>query len=193
MVTPYLFFLGALALERAWELRLSARNARGAFARGAIEYGRGHLPAMCALHACFLFSCALEVVLWHRPFRPVLGAGCLVVALFAQALRYWAIASLGGRWNTRVIVEPGVAVVVRGPYRFLRHPNYVAVVLEGVAVPMVHGAWLTAIVFSTLNAALLAVRIRCEERALRSHCGYETRLAARPRFLPRWSVSSARS
>jgi methyltransferase len=113
-----------------------------------------------------------------------LAAACLVVVVAAQALRYWAIASLGERWNVRVIVEPGIPVEVHGPYRYLRHPNYVAVVLEGLAVPLVHGAWLTALAFSVSNAVLLAVRIRCEERALGTHCAYAARLGGRSRFVP---------
>ena len=186
MVTAYLLVLTGLALERVWELHLGRRNAQAAFVRGGVEYGRGHFAAMRILHATFFVSCALEVVLLRRPFRPLLGAGCVGVVLCAQALRYWAIASLGGRWNVRVIVEPGVPAVIRGPYRYLRHPNYVAVALEGVAVPMMHGAWLTALVFSLLDAWLLRVRIACEERALRRHCGYDARLALRPRFIPAW-------
>jgi methyltransferase len=121
---------------------------------------------MAVLHAAFLFSCALEVVLLRRPFPGALGWTALCAFLLAQVLRYWAIASLGDRWNVRVIVVPGDVPVVRGPYRFLRHPNYLAVAVEMVALPLVHGAFLTAIVFSTLNAALLRLRIRTEELAL---------------------------
>lgn len=190
MVGPYLLFLAVLAAERLFELRVSRRHAAAAFARGAIEYGRRHFAWMRALHAGFLAACALEVVLLHRPFRPALAAACLGVVVAAQALRYWAIASLGERWNVRVIVEPGIPVEVRGPYRYLRHPNYVAVVLEGFAVPLVHGAWLTALVFSVSNAVLLAVRIRCEERALGTHCAYAARLGRRSRFVPRLPASS---
>jgi len=94
------------------------------------------------------------------------------VALVAQALRYWAIASLGDRWNTRIIVVPGLEPVTRGPYRFLRHPNYVAVVLELAAVPLIHGAWVTAAVFTLGNALLLLVRIRADEAVIRSSLGY---------------------
>jgi methyltransferase len=100
------------------------------------------------------------------------------LALAAQGLRYWAIATLGRRWNVRVIVVPGLAAVHDGPYRFMRHPNYVAVVLEGFAVPLMHGAWATAIAFTLLNAWLLRTRVRCEETALRDHCDYDAMLGS---------------
>jgi methyltransferase len=169
MVTSAQAYLGLVALvacQRIAELRLSRGNAGKAFARGGIEYGRGHFPAMAVLHGAFLASCALEVVFLRRPFPGTLGWSALSAFLLAQGLRYWAIASLGDRWNVRVIVVPGDVPVARGPYRFLRHPNYLAVAVEMAALPLVHGAFLTAIVFSTLNAALLRLRIRTEEVAL---------------------------
>lgn len=180
----YFALLSLVALERVHELRLSKRNADLALARGGIELGREHFGAMRALHAAFLAACALEVALLSRAFQPWLGLPMLALALAAQALRYWAIASLGPRWNVRVIVTPGDPVVTSGPYRWLRHPNYLAVVIEGLALPLVHGAWLSALVFSALNAGLLRVRMRVEERALAEHCEGETRLGDRPRLLP---------
>ena len=180
----YSGFIALCALERGVELVVSRRNRRWALAQGALEFGHGHLLPMKLLHGAFLGGCALEVWAGARPFLPALGWPCLGLALLCQALRYWVIASLGRRWNVGVIVLPGVPVEVRGPFRFLRHPNYVAVALEGLAVPLVHSAWLTALVFSTLNAALLRVRIRCEEAALREHCSYRARLGRRGRFWP---------
>jgi methyltransferase len=162
----YLAFLGLLTLERLVELFLSRRNAQLALAAGAIEAGRGHYPAMVVFHSCFLLCCAAEVVLVPRTFPGALGWVALGVALLAQGLRYWAVVSLGPRWNTRVLVWPGIAPVTSGPYRFLRHPNYLAVVLEMAAVPLIYGAWVTALVFSLGNLALLGVRIRSEEKAL---------------------------
>ena len=187
----YLALLAALALERVHELRRSRRNAAWAFARGGVEVGRGHYAVMAALHTAFLAGCAAEVLLLDRPFRAALGVPMLALAAIAQGLRYWAIATLGPRWNVRVIAIPGAPAVTTGPYRFLRHPNYAAVVLEGFAVPLVHGAWITALVFSVANAALLAVRIRCEERALAEHCDYAARLGAAPRFVPRRAATEA--
>jgi methyltransferase len=166
MVIPYLSFLGLVALERMLELALSRRNAAWAFERGGIEAGREHFLAMKLLHAGFFAACALEVLLLDRPFLPALGIPMLALALGAQALRYWAIFSLGKRWNIRVITIPGMPLSTSGPYRFLRHPNYLAVTIEGFAIPLVHTAFLTAIGFTLLNAWMLQTRIRCEERAL---------------------------
>ena len=162
----YLGFLALLALERLGELVLSRRNAARAFARGAVEVGQRHFRVMSIFHTAFLIACAVEVIAFARPFPGALGLACLAGALAAQGLRYWAIASLGDRWNVRVIVVPGDPPVTRGPYRFLRHPNYLAVVLEMAFIPLIHGAYWTAILFSIGNAALLWVRIRAEEQAL---------------------------
>ena len=157
----------ATGVERLAELVVSARNARWSFARGGRESGRGHFPAMVALHTGLLVACVAEAALADRPFLPWLGWPALVVVLASQALRWWCISVLGPRWNTRVIVVPGLPLVRRGPYRLLSHPNYIAVVAEGVALPLVHTAWVTALVFTLLNAVLLGrFRIPAEERAL---------------------------
>jgi methyltransferase len=165
----YLVLLGATAAERIVELVLSARHARAAFARGGVEYGRAHFPALVALHVGLLLACAAEVVLAGRPFLPWLGWPMLALVLLSQGLRYWCIVTLGQQWNTRVIVVPGAGRVSGGPYRFLPHPNYVAVVVEGFALPLVYTAWITALVFTVVNAVLLVgVRIPVEERALKA-------------------------
>jgi methyltransferase len=184
VVTLWLYwaFLAALAVERLVELRISQRNAARAFARGAKEYGVGHYRVMTALHTAFLLACALEPWLLPRAFPGALGVVACGGALAAQGLRYWAIATLGERWNTRVIVLPDAAPVTAGPYRWLKHPNYVAVVLELFCVPMIHGAWLTAVAFSLANAALLAVRIKAEEAALGP--AWEKAFAGKARFVP---------
>ncbi|CAA9440067.1 MAG: FIG01130075: hypothetical protein [uncultured Quadrisphaera sp.] len=159
--------VGAVAVERLVELVISKRNLARALARGGAESGRGHFPAMVALHTGLLVGAVAEVVVLDRPFLPGLGWPALVVALACQAGRYWCIAVLGEQWNTRVVVVPGLGAVARGPYRWLRHPNYVVVVVEGIALPLVHSAWLTAAVFTAANAVLLLrYRIPAEERAL---------------------------
>ncbi|MGZ5365538.1 MAG: isoprenylcysteine carboxyl methyltransferase family protein, partial [Mycobacterium sp.] len=113
-------------------------------------------------------GCLVEVFALARPFIPALGWSMLAVVLAAQALRWWCISTLGHQWNTRVIVVPGAPRVTGGPYRLIPHPNYVAVVLEGIALPLVHSAWITALVFTALNAELLRTRIKVENRALAS-------------------------
>jgi methyltransferase len=118
------------------------------------------------LHGAFLVCCAVEVFALERPLVPALAAVAGAALLGTMALRYWAVTALGDRWNTRVLVEPGVPPVSAGPYRWLRHPNYLAVVVEVAALPMLHTAWLTAIVFTVLDAWMLRVRIAVEERAL---------------------------
>jgi len=162
----YLLLLGLITVERLFELWLSRRNARRAFARGGREVGQVHYRVMSLLHSAFLISCAVEVVALGRPFRWGLAAPMLVLALGAQGLRYWAIRTLGDRWNTRIIFIPDAAPVTTGPYRYLRHPNYLAVIGELAALPLLHGAWWTAVAFSVANALLLWVRIRAEESAL---------------------------
>ncbi|MGD9485386.1 isoprenylcysteine carboxylmethyltransferase family protein [Streptomyces sp. TRM70308] len=162
----YTLLVLAVAAERVVELVIARRNAAWTLTRAGLEYGRGHYPIMVALHTALLACCLLEPVLAHRTFLPALGWPMLALAVLAQVLRWWCITTLGPYWNTRVIVVPGARLVGVGPYRFLRHPNYVAVVVEIAALPLVHSAWLTAAVFTIANAVLLTVRVRCENTAL---------------------------
>jgi methyltransferase len=159
-------FVAAVGLERLAEMVVSKRHADWAFARGAVESGRGHFPVMVLLHTALLAGAVVEVVVADRPFLPLLGWPMLALVVLAQGLRWWCITALGPHWNTRVIVVPGAPLVASGPYRILRHPNYVAVVVEGVALPLVHTAWVTATAFTVLNLLLLSVRIHVEEQAL---------------------------
>jgi methyltransferase len=162
----YTLLIAGVAAQRLVELRLARRHHRALLARGGVEAAPRHYPAMVLLHGAFLVACPLEVWWLRRPFRPALAAAMAALLVAAQALRYWAIATLGERWTTRIVCLPGVPPVTGGPYRFLRHPNYLAVVVEMAALPLLHGAWLTAGVFSAANAGVLAVRIRAEESAL---------------------------
>jgi methyltransferase len=162
----YVVLVLLVGLERVAELVVSLRNAKWSFAKGGVETGKGHYPFMVLLHTGLLAGCLVEAIVADRPFIPALGWTMLAVVLLAQGLRWWCITVLGPQWNTRVIVVPELALVASGPYRWFRHPNYVAVVAEGVALPLVHDAWITAVVFALLNVPLLAVRIRAEEAAL---------------------------
>lgn len=168
-VVLYLAFLVATGGERVAELVVSRRNAATAFARGGVESGRGHFPWMVALHTGLLVGAAVEVIVAGRPFIPWLGWPMLAIALLCQAGRWWIIRTLGTQWNTRVIVVPGAQRVRgRGLYRLMPHPNYVIVAVEGIALPLIHTAWITAIVFTVLNAVLLlGFRIPAEDRALK--------------------------
>ena len=162
---PVVWGVALVALQRLLELLLSRRNERILRARGAVERGQGHYPLIVAIHALWLLSTLVEGAL-RGPELPALWPVPLTLFLLVQPLRYWAILSLGQCWNTRILVVPGAKPVRRGPYRYFRHPNYVVVIVEILSFPLIFGAWITALVFSVLNAILLSVRIREENRAL---------------------------
>jgi len=177
----YLALLGLVAGERGAELSLSSRNARRLLAAGGVETGKGLYRVMVVFHAVFLPALALGAIAHREPPSPwawlaVAGAAA------AQGLRWWAVRTLGGRWTTRVIVLPGATPVTAGPYRWLRHPNYLAVTVELLAVPLMAGALWTAAGFAFANAALLVVRIRSEEQALGD--GWARAFLSRPRLVP---------
>jgi methyltransferase len=167
-LAAFTILVALVALERLAELVVSKRNAAWSFERGGREAGRGHYLFMVMLHSGFLVAMLVEAWVRRPDVAPLLAWTMLALVAATQALRWWCIATLGPRWNTRVIVVPGLAPVTSGPYRFLPHPNYIAVAVEGMALPLVHEAWVTAVVFTLLNAALLSVRIRVENAALRS-------------------------
>lgn len=154
--------LALVTLQRLGELWLARRNTARLLARGAFEVGRGHYPLVVGLHAAWLAG--LWLLGWDRP----VSWPWLAVYLVLQALRAWVLLTLGPRWTTRIIVLPDAPLVRAGPYRFLSHPNYVVVIGEVFAVPMVFGLPEVALVFSLINAAVLWIRIRAEDRALQT-------------------------
>lgn len=162
--------MGLVAVQRVVELRYSRRNERRLRSKGAVERGRGHYPAMVAIHALWLASTLVEGLLRGAEF-PAWWPVPLAAFLAVQPLRYWAILSLGENWNVRVLVVPGAKLVKSGPYRLFAHPNYVVVAVEVLTLPLIFGAWTTALAFSVLNAAFLHARIRTENRALRELAG----------------------
>jgi len=162
----YTVLVVLVGVIRLVELSVAQRNLRWARERGGVETGAGHYPVMVALHTALLLGCVVEVWVADRPFLPWLGWPMLVLLVAAHALRWWCIRTLGPQWNTRVVRVPGMPLVTGGPYRWFDHPNYVAVVIEGFALPLVHTAWVTALVFTVLNALLLRVRLRVETEAL---------------------------
>lgn len=159
MIFNFLILL-AVTFQRLGELWLSNRNTRRLLAKGAREHAPGHYPLIVALHATWLAA-----LWWLAPFRPVEGPW-LAIFILIEIVRIWVLASLGPRWTTRILVLPGARLVRRGPYRFVNHPNYLVVIAEIAVLPLVFGLWQTALVFSLLNAAILAIRIRAENRAL---------------------------
>jgi methyltransferase len=168
-VATLMAFLVFVMIQRLLELRLAKRNEAWARSRGAIEYGQGHYVLFFVLHAGWLMCIVLETVLRGGTLSAWWPVWLGVYAL-AQMGRYWVISSLGPYWNTRILIVPGGQRVIRGPYRFLRHPNYLVVALEMLSGPLMFGAWVTALVFSLLNAALLlGIRIPAEERALAAY------------------------
>jgi methyltransferase len=152
--------LALVTLQRLFELWLSNRNTRRLLAQGAREYGANHYPLIVAIHVLWLAS-----MWWFAPGRPVDGFW-LGAYVLLEVARIWVLTTLGARWTTRIIVLPNAPLVRRGPYRWLNHPNYVVVVGEVAILPLVFGLWRLALVFTLLNAAVLAIRIREENQAL---------------------------
>lgn len=157
-----------IGCERVVELFVARRNRRWSLARGGVEYGARHYPVVVALHGALLLGGVIEVWLRRPELHPAVSLPMLILVLAAQALRWWCIRTLGPQWNTRISVVPGRRRVGRGPYRLLRHPNYLAVIVEGLALPLVGSAWITAIAFTVANSVFLSVRIQTEQQALRT-------------------------
>lgn len=168
MVSPVAFtaLVVLVAAQRLAELAHSRRNEAGLRARGAIEHAPWQVPMLTALHGAWLISMVAEVWLLRSPFRPELALFAMVVFIVGQGFRLAAIRTLGDRWTVRVMTLPATRRVTQGLYSWLPHPNYVGVVLEIASLPLVHGAVLTAIVFSVLNAVALVLRIGVESHAL---------------------------
>jgi methyltransferase len=159
-VTAAEFILALVTLQRAGELVLSLYNTRRLLARGAVEVAPRHYPLMVAVHAGWLIS------LWVFGHDRPVNIAALLVYLVLQGLRFWVMRTLGPRWTTRIIVLPGERLVSAGPYRFLAHPNYAVVAGEIAVLPLAFGRPFAAVTFAVLNSAVLAIRIRAENRAL---------------------------
>jgi len=176
----------AVGLVRLIEMTISRRHQRALAARGASRSAERLFPAMVALHTAVILGGPIEVLALGRPWRPALGWSAVAVVLAAQALRWWVIRTLGAQWNVQIVAStPSHGVVTSGPYRWIRHPNYVAVFVELAALPLVHGAWLTASLGALAHVGILAGRIRAEERVLMSDGAYRAAMGDKPRFLPR--------
>jgi methyltransferase len=183
MVTWFSAVFTFVVLQRLTELAIAKRNSAHIRTCGGIEVGSGHYKYIVLVHIGFLLSLPLEV--YARGHETMIPYGApFALFLIAQGLRAWVLTTLGKFWNTRIFVLPGSEPVTRGPYRYLRHPNYVVVALELFTLPLSFGAWSTALLFSALNAWVLRVRIREEERALIEVTAYAELMGDRERFLP---------
>jgi len=182
----FVALLAAVGAGRVLEMRLSRRHQRALAARGARREPEPGFVAMVALHTGVLVASAVEVVALHRPFSLALGVPALVAFALANALRWWVIATLGPHWNVQVVGSLALGVVTTGPYRLVRHPNYVAVFVELLALPLVHGAWITALAGAALHVPVLRRRLAVEEAVLDADAAYRAAMSAKPRFVPRF-------
>jgi methyltransferase len=174
--------LAVIALHRLTELLVSRRHAGG---RRCEPDARGAWPAMVLLHTASVTLPLAEVVALERPFTPALAAAAAAVFACALALRVWTLSTLGAAWNVRILVPAEEAIVTTGPYAWIRHPNYLVVILELLALPLLHGAWLSSLTLSLWNGLVLSRRIPAEEAALARSPAWRRAMADRPRLLPR--------
>jgi len=175
--------VGFLVIQRLFELRLSKRNEAKILSQGGKEYDSGHYPAMVLLHTTWFLAMIAEVWVLQPAFSWGMFVFALMVTLIGQSFRYAAIKDLGWRWSTRIMILPEAPLISSGIYKYIRHPNYVGVILEIAAVPLLHSAWRTSLLFSIANGMLLWVRIKAEEKALEEFNQYSQHLGDRPRFI----------
>jgi methyltransferase len=181
----FLVLLVCVAISRLAELWISRKHQKQMSARGVEKLPDARFPAMVALHVAVLGGAAVEVVWLHRPFIPVLAAVAGFFLVSATALRWWVIRSLGAHWNVQVMDSARLGVVSNGPFRWVRHPNYLAVFVEMAALPLIHTAWITSAIAMIGNILLLRSRLRLEEGVLQSYPEYQLAMAGKARFLPR--------
>lgn len=177
----FLVLLGLVALSRLLELRKSKQHLEGTEDPGAVE---SHYVLMVATHTLLFVLPPLELIYFARPFHSVVGSVSFALVLFATVMRLWVIRTLGSAWNTRGLVKRDLQVVSDGPYRWMRHPNYLAVIVEIGALPLVHTCYWSALFLSVANALILAIRIPWEEKQLFELPGYLEAFGDKPRLLP---------
>jgi len=183
-ILPFLLFFLFVIFQRFIELFVARKNEKWMKDQGAQEFGSNHYQYMVFMHGLFFVSFLVEKITLNRDvsqFWPLL----LSVFVFTQIMRFWVISSLGKYWNTKILVLPNVNVVRKGPYRFIKHPNYVVVTIELIVVPLLFGAYFTAILFTLLNLFMLSVRIPAEEKALKELTEYEGSFRSCNRFFPK--------
>ena len=183
-VLAYLTVVAAVALLRFAELAISARHRRALAAAGATAVYEPHFKWMAMLHTAILAGAAVEVVVLHRPFVPALAVPAMLLLVAATWTRWWVIQTLGGHWNVGVMDSTRQGVVDTGPYRWVRHPNYTAVFVELLALPLIHTAWITAALGTIAHVFVLRARVASEDRVLLANADYVARMGRKPRFLP---------
>jgi methyltransferase len=183
-VIAFLGLIACVALLRIVELAISRRNQRALAAKGVRKVSEPQFRWMVLLHSGILVGAALEVVFLHRPLIPALSIAMGILFLGANAARWWVIRTLGGHWNVEVMESAPLGVVTSGPFRFVRHPNYAAVIVELAALPLIHTAWLTALFGSATHLWVLSRRLAIEEAVLLANPAYRSAMAHKPRFLP---------
>jgi methyltransferase len=183
-VIAFLALLVAVAVLRLVELRISRQHQTEMLGRGAAKVDEPRFRWMVALHTAVLVGSAVEVIFLHRPFIPLLGAIMFAIFLAANAVRWWVIRTLGAHWNVQVVDSTRLGVVTTGPFRFVRHPNYAAVFAEMIALPLIHTAWITAVVGTLAHIVVLSQRLSTEERMLFANADYRAAMSGKPRFLP---------
>ncbi len=186
MTTLVLFslLLVAIGIVRLLEMRISRAHRAALRGKGAPPVAEPHFRLMVLFHTAMLIGAGAEAWITRRPFLPALGFAALALVVGATALRVWVIRTLGLHWNVQIVDSTGLGIVADGPFRFVRHPNYLAVFVELVALPLVHGAWVTALVGIPLHVFILFHRIRAEEAVLHADPRYRALMAGKPRFLP---------
>ena len=183
-VIAYLGLLVVVALLRFYELLISRRHQREMLQHGASKVNDPRFRWMVLVHVGVLAGAAAEVVFLHRPFYPLFAAICFVIFLGANFVRWWVIRTLGNHWNVQVMDSTGMGIVSTGPFRYVRHPNYAAVFVEMLALPLIHCAWITAFAGSLAHVLVLSQRLATEERVLFADARYREAMSGKPRFLP---------
>jgi methyltransferase len=189
----YLALLILVGVVRLLEVRLSRRNQRALLAKGAAKVPEPAFRWMVLFHGGVLIAAAAEVLLLHRPFVPVLATAMGIVFVLANLLRWWVIRVLAEHWNVQVMKSVELSVVTAGPFRWIRHPNYAAVFMELIALPLIHSAWVTASAGAIIHVAILRQRLTVEEAMLHSNPLYVAAMGSKPRFVPRLTPTSAKS
>lgn len=181
----YVAFLLGIAALRLIELRVSERNQARLTKHGAEQIAEPRYALMVALHAGILVASAAEVIFLQRPFLPALAIAMTLVLAATNGVRWWVIRTLAGRWSVRVLTPSQLGIVTDGPFRYVRHPNYAAVFVEMIAIPLLHTAWLTALVGAVAHIFVLRARIALEESVLLANPDYRASMQSKPRFIPR--------